>query len=81
MYVNERLFADIIYVDWPHGNIVMIALSLLNYRIKPTKDDFDLTHSKSVIRKLAQFHGVCAILQTEQSDIYKNFKQGELNFF
>lgn len=71
--IEDQLFADTFFVDKSKVVIVFEDLLVKDYAIKRTKEGYDLTHAKAIIRKLAQLHGVGAKLQEQEPNIFKNF--------
>lgn len=60
---------------------IMILEDLLadGYRVLPVKDGFNFDEMKALLKRIATFHAVCAILQEEKSDIFATFKYGHLS--
>lgn len=75
---NEKMFADTVHVSYLHKAMVIQDLSLDGYHIKTTKEGYDFVHAKMILTKLAKFHGICAILQQRQPNIFQNFKYGKI---
>lgn len=74
---KKKMFANTIYVSKTNNAIIFEDLSVKGYQMKTTKDGFDLIHAKMILSKLAKFHAVCAALNEQQPDIFKNFQFGK----
>lgn len=76
--VKSKMFAKTIYVSNVNKAIVLEDLTKKGYAIRTSKEGYDITHTKMILSKLAKFHGMCAVLQEQHPDIFKNFKHGTL---
>lgn len=77
---GERdLFADLIGVCRLKKIIILEDLATEGYRVLAAKDGFNFEESKALLKRIAAFHAVCAVLQEEKPDIFANFKYGHLS--
>lgn len=58
--------------------LILEDLSASGYQVMPSKHSFNLHETKAILKKLATFHAINAVLQEEQPDIFADFKYGQL---
>lgn len=59
--------------------LILEDLSVRGYGVQPTTQGFNIFQTKFILKKIALFHAVCAVLQEERPNIFANFKYGLLN--
>lgn len=52
-------------------------LTLKGYEMASIQQGFNLDEAKTILKKLATFHAICAVLQEQQPDIFANYKHGK----
>lgn len=64
-----------------NSEIVLILedLSVRGYKSRSGADGLNANETKAVLKRLATFHAIGAVLQEEQPNIFANFKYGALN--
>lgn len=64
---------------WPQKNILILEdLSAKGYHARSPAQGFNEPETKAVLRKIALFHAIGAVLQAEQPHIFYHFKSGTL---
>lgn len=53
-------------------------LTIKGYGVASIQQGFNLEEATAILKKLAIFHGICAVLQEREPDIFANYKHGEL---
>lgn len=75
--VELELFAEAFGVCKQRNILILEDLSEKGYKSRPAALGLNLAETKAVLRRIATFHAVCAVLQEEQPNIFENFKYGE----
>lgn len=76
--LNEgELFATPIGVCRKRNILILEDLSAKGYRMLAKKDGFNFIEAKIILRKVAIFHAICAVLQEENAGVFANFKYGQ----
>lgn len=57
--------------------LILEDLSVKGYVSRSPAFGLDVTETKAVLKRLATFHAISAVLQDEHPDIFANFKCGE----
>lgn len=58
--------------------ILFEDMALKGYCMASVHEGFDFDETKYILKKAAVFHAICAVLQEQQPDIFKNFQHGKL---
>lgn len=58
--------------------LILEDLSVKGYQARSPAHGFNMHETKAVLRRVATFHAICAVLQQEQPDIFANFKKGNI---
>lgn len=75
--LNESEMFPKVYGVCKSRNIVILEdLSVKGYHVLPATRGYNLSETKLILRKMALFHAICAVLQEEQSDIFAICKYG-----
>lgn len=61
--------------------ISMEDLGAKGYETLPAQPGYNIAQTKAILKRMAKFHAIGAILQEENPNIYTNFKSGWLNNF
>lgn len=56
--------------------LILEDLSPKGYQARSPAQGLNGHETKSVLRRVATFHAICAVLQEERPDIFANFKKG-----
>lgn len=77
-HLNEisRLTAVGYGVDKEESVMLLEDLVASGYRMISVQDGLDMNGAKLVLKKIAAFHAISAILQQDNPNIFKNFKYG-----
>lgn len=75
---SNKIFADTYFVSNINQAMCFEDLSVSGYGMVQHLNGFDMMHAKMVLSKLAKFHAAGAVMQEQQSDVFKNFKLGIL---
>lgn len=77
---EPQLLAECFGVCKTRKIIILEDLSANGYVTLPIQQGYNISQTKKILKRLATFHAVCAVLQEEQPDIFANVKSGgELN--
>lgn len=79
---EPQLLSEIFGVCKTQKIMVLEDLGPKGYCILPAQPGYDISQTKAILKRLALFHAIGAVLQQEQPDIFtssKNFKSGQLN--
>lgn len=76
---ESELFAEAFGVCKKKNVLILEDLSVKDYKSRPAALGLNVTETEAVLKKVATFHAICAVLQEEQPDIFANFKYGEFN--
>lgn len=71
-----ELFAESFGVCRMRNILILEDLSANGYQVLPMKQGFNFDESSLILKRLATFHAICAVLQEETPDIFANFKYG-----
>lgn len=74
---SDQLIAETYGVCKKNQAILFEDLTCRGLRCLSVYQGYDLHESKLVLRKIATFHAVNAILKTEEPNIFENFKYSE----
>ncbi|XP_031636472.1 uncharacterized protein LOC116349260 [Contarinia nasturtii] len=78
--LNETDMFPEVYGACKSRNIIILEdLSVKGYQVLPVIRGYNVLETKSILRKLALFHAICAVLQEERSDIFSICKLGHLS--
>lgn len=77
---EPKLLAECFGVCKERQIMILENLAIQGYGIVHVLPGFNIHEAKVILKKLASFHAVCAVLQEEQSDIFENFKNGSFHF-
>lgn len=77
--LNEpnELIADTFGVCTINKVMLFDDLTPKGYGMASIQQGFNLSEAKFILKKLATFHGICAVLQEQQPNIFENYKHGE----
>lgn len=75
---EPELFAEAFGVCKDKNVLILEDLSVKAYKSRPAALGLNVAETQAILKRVATFHAICAILQEEQSDIFQNFKYGEL---
>lgn len=56
--------------------MIMEDLGAKNFEILPTQTGYNIPQAKSILKRMATFHAISAVLQEENPNIFANFKCG-----
>lgn len=73
---ESDLIAEPIGVCAAKNILILEDLSAKGYQARSPAHGFNMQETKAVLRRVATFHAICAVLQEEQPDIFANFKKG-----
>lgn len=60
--------------------MILEDLSANGYSVLPVQSGYSISQTKIILKRLATFHAVCAVLQEVEPNIFEHFKTGgELN--
>lgn len=76
---ETTLFADLIGACKSEKIMILEDLSVEGYRVLPVKKGFNIEETKVLLKRIATFHAICAVLQEEKSDIFAKFKFGHIS--
>lgn len=74
---SNPLVADTFGVCKIHQVMLFDDLKRKGYGVASIQQGFNLEEATIILNKLAMYHGICAVLQERQSDIFVNYKHGE----
>lgn len=77
--LNEREMVPLALATCESQNILILEdLSVKGYRTVPGTNGYNFAEAKAIVKRIAQFHAISAVLNEEQPNIYANFQQGSL---
>lgn len=76
---ESELFPEAFGVCKQRNILILEDLSEKGYKSRAAAHGLNIAETKAVLRRVATFHAVGAVLQEEHSDIFANFKYGELD--
>lgn len=75
-HTTEQLFANSYGVCMTNDALLLEDLAAKSYSTASIQRGFNFDEAKIVLKKIAIFHAINAVLQQGQSDIFANFKYG-----
>lgn len=72
-----EFFAETIGVCKLNKAMIFEDLTQNGFGMASIQRGFDLPVAKAVLKKLAKFHAICAVLQEEKPNVFLNFKYGK----
>lgn len=76
---EPSLLAEAFGVCKQRNVLILEDLSVLGYKSRSGADGLNANETKAVLKRLATFHAIGAVLQEEQPNIFASFKYGALN--
>lgn len=74
---TDALIAETFGVCTINKAMLFDDLAPKGYILSSIQNGFNISESKSILRKLAMFHAICAVLQENQPNIFHNYKYGK----
>lgn len=74
---EPELFAELFGACKSKNILILEDLSKKGYQVMPPTRGFNLAETKAILKKLATFHAINAVLQNEQPNIFEGFKYGK----
>lgn len=75
---DDKLFADIVHVDFERSAIIFEDLSVSRFVVADRIGRLDESQARLTLRKLAKFHATAAVLNERMPDILTNLQGGFL---
>ncbi|XP_055301835.1 uncharacterized protein LOC129568213 [Sitodiplosis mosellana] len=75
---EPELFPEVFGVCKEKNLITLGDLSAKGYQILPANRGFNIFEAKSILKRMAVFHAISAVLQEEDANIFANYKYGRL---
>lgn len=76
---EPELFPEVFGVCYTKKIIILGDLLAKDYQILPASRGYNIPEAKVILKKVAVFHAICAVLQEKEADIFANFTYGWLN--
>lgn len=76
---EPEIFPEVFGVCKTKKIVILGDLLAKDYQILPASRGYNIPESKVILKKLAVFHAICAVLQEKEADIFANFAYGWLN--
>lgn len=73
---EAELFPEVIGVCRTNNVIILNDLLAKDYEAIPANRGLTIPEAKSILKKVALFHAICAVLQENRADVFENFKYG-----
>lgn len=78
---ETELMAEPFGICTERNILILEDLSTKGYQARSPLHGFDMHEAKAVLKRVATFHAIGAVLQEQQSDIFGNFKLGMFESF
>lgn len=75
---SNKLVPEIFGICKEKSMMLIDDLYQKGYRLAPIQSGLNMAEAKAVLKELAVFHAICAVLQENQADIFANFKHGNI---
>lgn len=73
---EPEMFPEVFGVCETKNVVILGDLLAKDYQILPANRGYNISEAKVILKKMALFHGICAVLQEKDADVFANFKSG-----